>query len=65
MDMAARTGTGSTPLKSIRIPDPRWARAMRAAKARGEDVSKAVNRFLDEYADETEKPKRTTKAGKR
>jgi hypothetical protein len=36
---------------SIRVPPTRWIRAMRAAKGQGEDVSKAVNRFLDEYAD--------------
>lgn len=53
--MAARTGSGNTPTVSIRVPPPRWDRAQRAARLNGEDVSKAVNRFLDEYADETEK----------
>lgn len=34
---------------------------MRAARWRGEDASKAVNRFLDEYADDAEAEQAATK----
>ena len=34
----------------IRVPLPLWERAMERADERGEDVSKAIRKFLERYA---------------
>ena len=47
---AARTGTGNTPARSIRVPDEVWQAALAEAARRGESVSEAVVRFLRRYA---------------
>lgn len=55
--MAARTGHGNTPRRSIRIPDDVWNAAVTEANRRGESVSEAVVTFLRAYADrETPQP---------
>jgi len=47
--MAARTGRGPTPPRSIRVADDVWAAAMAAAERRGEILSEEVVRFLIRY----------------
>lgn len=39
------------PGRSVRIPDPRWYKAKDEARNRGETVSAAINRFLDDYGE--------------
>lgn len=48
--MAARTGKGNTPPRSIRVPDELWTESIAEAERRGESVSQAVVRFLIRYA---------------
>jgi hypothetical protein len=47
--MAARTGRGNTPARSMRIPDELWADALAESERRGETVTDAVVRFLRRY----------------
>lgn len=47
--MAARTGLGNTPLRSVRVPDEVWQAALEAAAKRGESLSAAIVRMLREY----------------
>jgi len=47
--MAAKTGQGNTPPRSIRVPDDVWDAALAKAALRGESVSEAVVRFLRRY----------------
>ena len=47
--MAARTGRGSTPLRSIRVPDDVWNAAQAEARERDESLSEAIVRFLTRY----------------
>lgn len=47
--MAARTGQGNTPVRTIRVPDDVWTAALAEAARRDESVSEAVVRFLRRY----------------
>lgn len=52
-----------TPQRSVRVPDDRWQRAKAAAATREEDLSVAINRFLERYAKQAEqKPTASTSA---
>jgi hypothetical protein len=41
--------TPGTPKRTIRVPDELWDTALAEAKRRGEDVTKAIVRFLHDY----------------
>lgn len=47
--MAAKTGKGNTPARSVRVPDDVWAAAHAEAERRGEPLSEAILRFLRRY----------------
>jgi len=47
--MAARTGRGETPPRSIRVPEDVWQAAKAEAERRGETVTDAILRFLIRY----------------
>ncbi len=44
-----RPATGETPRRTVRVPDEVWKAAEKRAKERGENVSDAVRRCLEEY----------------
>lgn len=44
--------TSETTAKTVRVPDELWARARSAAVLKGETLSAAIRRFLEEYAPE-------------
>ena len=50
MPTSTSSTDGHTPRRTIRVPDEVWDAAKRQAMLRNEDVSKAVVRFLQEYA---------------
>jgi len=54
--MAARTGEGKTPPRSVRVSETLWQAALKEAKRRGESVSAAIVRFLHDYINNGEKP---------
>lgn len=57
--MVRRTGT--TPVRTIRIPDDLWQAALRTARQRGEDVPDAIRDFLARYARDELRATRTSK----
>lgn len=57
--MVRRTGT--TPVRTVRIPDDLWQAAIRTARGRGEDVPDAIRDFLARYAREELRAARTAK----
>lgn len=38
-----------TPLRTVRVPDSRWGRALSIAKRRQESLSAVINEALDAY----------------
>ncbi len=50
MPSSTSSTDGHTPRRTVRVPDEVWDAAKRQAMLRNEDVSKAIVRFLQEYA---------------
>lgn len=44
-----------TPIRGVRVPDKVWKDAQKKAEERGENVSDAVRRCLEEYARKCDK----------
>lgn len=71
IDAATRHGTladvspnqPKTPQRTFRVPTERYEDAKREAEARGESLSDAVNRFLDDYG-ARERARRLARTGR-
>ena len=47
--MAARTGRGATPARSVRVDEQLWQAAQAVAASRGENLTQVIVRALNAY----------------